>query len=126
MKPFRYVADPLCLVAVAAYAANRWWLKSATASPFLRGHFNDLLLIPAALPLLLWVQRWIGLRTHDRNPTWSEVSLHLLVWSVVCEWLGPLWLHQGVADRWDVLAYAIGGVAAACWWNRPQLASIVR
>ena len=62
MSGFGYWRDRLFLVAVAAYGINRWGLKPRLPSPFLHGHFNDLLLIPAALPVVLWVQRRLGLR----------------------------------------------------------------
>jgi hypothetical protein len=28
-----------------------------------------------------------------------------------------------VADPWDVLCFAAGGLAAGLWWNRPRLQS---
>ncbi len=49
MSRFGYLRDPLFLIAVAGYVLNRWLLKPLVPSPFLHGHFNDLLLIPAAL-----------------------------------------------------------------------------
>lgn len=87
------------------------------SSPFIRGQFNDLLLIPAALPVVLWLQRKTGLRTEDSAPSWSEIALHLCVWSVICEYIGPVWLHRGTSDFWDVVAYGVGAVAAGVWWN---------
>ena len=123
MRRFGYLRDTLFVMAVAGYALNRFVLKPRLASPFLHGHFNDLLLIPAALPVLLWLQRITGLRDHDHVPTWAEFLLHLVVWSLICEWLGPLWFHHGTADGWDVVAYAVGGVAACLWWNRPMAAA---
>lgn len=55
------------------------------------------------------------------GPTWSEITLHRLVWSVICEFVGPVWLHRGTADLWDVAANAVGSVGAGIWWNnRPQ------
>jgi len=119
MTRFGYLRDRLFLAAAAGYGLNRWLLKPLIPSPFLRGHFNDLLLIPAALPVVLCVQRFLGLRKHDLPPSWSEMVLHLVVWSVVCEFIGPFWLHHGTADLWDLVAYALGGVAACHWWNRP-------
>src|SRR5689334_818224 len=89
MTRFGYLRDVLFLGASVSYALNRWWLKPRVASPFLHGHFNDLLLIPAALPVVLWLQRISGLREHDGTPTWPEMLLHLFVWSLVCEWVGP-------------------------------------
>ena len=60
MKRFGYLRDPLCIAACALYLLNRGGLREHIGGVFLRGHFNDLLLIPAALPLVLWVQRRIG------------------------------------------------------------------
>jgi hypothetical protein len=118
MRRFGYWRDPLFLVAAIGYALNRWLLKPLLPSPFLHGHFADLLLIPAALPVVLWMQRLAGLRKHDLMPSWAEMGLHLAVWSLICEFIGPHWLHHGTADVWDVVAYAAGGVVACFWWNR--------
>ena len=119
MRPFGYLRDPLCLGGLGSYALNGWLLKPLLPSPFLHGHFNDLLLMPAALPVILWVQRLTGLRLHDCAPSWSEMGLHLVVWSLICEFIGPYWLRHGTADVWDVAAYTAGGIAACLWWNRP-------
>lgn len=118
MRKFGYLHDGAFLVAAAGYALNRWLLKSVVHSPFLHGYFDDLLLIPAALPVVLRVQRKAGLRSHDRVPAWSEMLLHLAVWSIVCEFIGPHWLHKGTADIWDIAVYTTGGIVACLWWNR--------
>jgi len=114
---FRYGADPLCLIGCGLYAINRWLLKPHLASAFLHGQFNDLLFIPCALPLLLWVQRRLGLRTHDDFPRPGEIALHLIVWTLIIEWIGPRWLHHGTADGWDVAAYVLGAMAAGAVWT---------
>ncbi len=111
--------EPLCLAACALYAVNRWIVKPHVASSFLHGHFNDLLLIPCALPLLLWIQRRAGLRTHDRFPSLGEIALHLGVWAAIAEFIGPRWLHHGIGDPWDVVAYTAGAIAAAILWRAP-------
>ncbi len=126
MNRFGYLSDPLFLTAATAYALNRWLLKPLLPSPFLHGHFADLLLIPAALPVVLWLQRLTGLRQHDLAPSWSEMILHLAVWSLICEFIGPRWLHHGTVDVWDVVAYAVGGVVACLWWNRPAKTISIR
>jgi hypothetical protein len=120
VKQFRYALDPLCLVCCALYALNRWGIKPHTHVAFLHFWFNDLLLIPCALPLLLQAQRWLKLRQHDDAPTAGEVFGHLALWSVLFELLGPHFMR--VTGDWrDVLAYTVGGVGAyACW----QLGSI--
>lgn len=125
MSRFGYLRDRLFLGAVAGYALNRWLLKPLLPSPFVHGHFADLLLIPAALPVVLWLQRLVGLREHDRVPSWTEMGLHLAVWSLICEFIGPHWLHHGTADVWDVVAYAVGGVVACLWWNRSVQKSFI-
>jgi hypothetical protein len=122
MKPFGFWKDFLCLLACAAYALNRWLLAPHSASLFLHGYFNDLLLIPAALPLLLWVQRKLDLRPHDAPPSFAEVFLHLVIWTIICEVIGPRMFHHSVGDPFDALAYAAGGLVAWVWWNQvPRL-----
>lgn len=117
VNQFRYLRDELFLTAGACYGLNRWLIKPLVLSPFLHGQFNDLLLIPAGLPVILWIQRKVRLRTVDVVPTWSEILLHLFVWSVVCEFVGPFWFHRGTSDPWDVAAYSAGSVVAGIWWN---------
>jgi hypothetical protein len=78
--------------------------------------------MPTALPVVLWIQRLVGLRKNDCPPSWPEIFLHLAVWSVMCKVIGPLFLNVGVADPWDVLFFALGGLGAGLWWNRRALA----
>jgi len=118
VRVFRYQFDPLCLLACAGYTINRWLLPSAWKGPFLQGHFNDLLLIPAALPLVLRFQRATGLRTHDHPPAWSEILLHLIVWSLAAEVIAPWLFSRATADLADVAAYAAGAVGAGLLWQR--------
>ena len=119
MSRFRYWRDPLCLVCCGLYALNRWVLKPRVHSEFLHSHFNDLLLIPCALPGVLWLQRCLGLRGHDRTPEAGEILFHLVVWSILFEWIGPH-LMRVVGDIRDVAAYAVGAAAAWLWWKRAQ------
>ncbi len=121
LKPFGYGRDGLCLGVLSLYALNRWVLKLVVVSSFLGGQFNDVLLIPAALPLVLWVQRGLRIRKHDLPPSWGEIGLHFLVWSIVCEGIGPWWFHRGTSDLLDVIAYAMGATAAGFWWHQPAL-----
>ncbi len=66
MRPFGYARDPLCLLSIGLYALNRWVLNPALEVPFLARHFNDLLLIPAALPPELRIQRKLKWRPRQR------------------------------------------------------------
>lgn len=118
VRRFRYVADTLCLVAMSLYAINRWLVKPHVAAGFLHDHFNDLLLIPAGLPPVLWISAKLGWRPPAAWPTAGEVAGHLFVWSLICEWIGPRWLEMGTADWRDVAAYSIGALASWVWWRR--------
>lgn len=115
---FRYLRDRLFLLACSLYAINRWGVRPYTHSAFLRSHFNDLLLIPCALPPLLLLQRRLNLRTHDRVPLAREIALYLVVWSILFEAIGPHIMRRATGDPWDVVAYFAGGIAAGLWWNR--------
>ena len=122
MRQFRYWRDPLCIAACLAYAANRWVLGPNFAmGPFMRGHFADCLLIPAALPLVLWLQRRLGLRTHDAPPGGGEILLHLAIWAFIAEGAGPWLTHHGTADWWDVLAYSAGAAVCSAFWQRREM-----
>ena len=59
----------------------------------------------------------MGLRRDDRRPTWGEILVHLVLWSVLFEGVGPHFVKV-TADGWDVVAYATGALAAGWWWNR--------
>jgi hypothetical protein len=118
MKRFAYAFDPVCVVASTAYACNRWVVPAALKGIFLRGYFSDLLFLPAALPPMLWLQRRLRLRDVDSPPAWSELVLHWAVWSVAAELVAPHLFARATGDPWDVVAYAIGGMIAACFWQR--------
>ena len=113
--------DPLFLLSSSLYALNRWGLKPRLHNAFLHDHFNDLLLIPCALPPLLLIQRWLRLRQDDQVPKVGEIALYLLVWSILFEVIGPIIMPWTVGDPWDVMAYVVGGVLAGLWWHRDAL-----
>jgi hypothetical protein len=127
MKPFGYLQDKLFLSALSIYSLNKLLILPHFSGVlrlhafwiwiFLHGHLDDLLLMPAALPVVLWVHRQLAWRKHDGPPGWGEMAGHLIIWSVVCKLAGPRYLHLGVADPWDLLCFAAGGMAACLWWH---------
>jgi len=117
VKRFAYALDPLCLAACALYALNRFWWRGQVGGTFLHGYFNDLLLIPAALPLVLWLQRKLGVRGDDARPRWREIALHLCAWAIIAEAVMPHLSAHATGDWRDVIAYAAGAIAAGCWWQ---------
>jgi hypothetical protein len=120
MRRFRYCRDPLFLVGCAAYAINRWLIKPHWHAGFFHSHFNDLWLIPCALPPILWLHRRLGLRSHDNAPQISEITLHLVFWSALFEWIGPKFVPHTIGDPLDVIAYAVGAILAGLWWHRER------
>ena len=101
---------------VLLYALNRWVLKPTIASAFLRDLFNDVLLVPCALPILLAGEEQLDTRGRAGPPTALEVVTYTAGWSVTCEVLGPAMFPWSTSDPWDVVAYMGGAiVAAACW-----------
>jgi len=118
VRTFGYLRDGLFLLTCSLYAINRWAIIPHSSNSFLRFHFNDLLLMPCALPPLLFLQRRLGLRTDDRVPSPGEITLYLIVWSVLFEVIGPHITRRATGDPLDVIAYVMGGIVAGLWWNR--------
>jgi len=117
---FQYWRNAPFLVACTAYAINRWIIEPRVEIGFLHFYFNDIWLIPAVLPPILWLHRKLALRTHDRPPEVAEILLHLVFFAVLFEWLGPKFVRHASADPWDVFAYAAGAIIAGLWWHRER------
>jgi hypothetical protein len=117
---FHYLRDPLFLVCVGAYFVNRWVLKRIWDGGFLHEHFNDLICIPFWVPIMLWMQRTVGMRPRDDVPHAHEVVIPLLLWSWVFEFLLPA---NSYFSRWctrdylDIVYYALGALLAALFWT---------
>jgi hypothetical protein len=60
----------------------------------------------------------MGLRRHDGLPTIDEMLLHLIIWSIVLEVIGPRFYPRAVADVWDILAYFVGAAGAWLFWHK--------
>jgi hypothetical protein len=123
---FRYLYDKLFVCCCLLYICNRWALKPHFHQVFLSSWFNDLLLIPCALPPLLWLHRFLGLRKQDVPPTAGEIGLHLAFWSMLFEWWGPHIFKHATGDWFDVAAYTAGGLGAWLWWNQSLIFSLLR
>jgi ubiquinone/menaquinone biosynthesis C-methylase UbiE len=116
VKRFNYLFDPLFLACCGLYAANRWLIKPHTHIAFFHNWFNDTLLIPCALPPLLFVHDLLGLRPRNAWPTPIEIAAHTVGWSILFEVIGPHIMHT-TGDPWDAVAYAVGGTLAGIWWH---------
>lgn len=117
---FAYLRDPLFLASFVAYWAHRWLAAHGLTTDLLRSHLNDVICIPLFVPILVWVNRRLGLRWHDGPPSTSEIVIPLIVWAVLFEVVLPsqrAWHVPTIADPKDVLAYCLGGAAAAAFWH---------
>lgn len=124
MRRFGYLRDPLFLVSCGLYALNRWIVKPSVPAAFWHNWFADVLLIPCALPPLLWFHRRCHLRFSDLPPTAGEITTHFLGGSILFEVIGPHLTARSTGDWHDVLAYGAGAVLAFVWWHRPALSSV--
>jgi hypothetical protein len=119
LRKFGYLRDGLFLLACALYAVNRGVIKPLAPEGFFAWWFNDLLLVPCAVPVLLWLQRRTGLRQTDAPPSAGEIIFVLVLWSVLFEVVAPHFFSHATGDWRDVAAYAAGALIAGLWWNRP-------
>jgi hypothetical protein len=105
---------------VALYLINRFALRPLFSehTEFFQAYVNDLLLAAFWIPPALWAARRLGVRGHDGPPTFGEIAITLLVWSVLFEIVAPRLDFSrssvGVGDPRDVLCY-VAGAAAAAW-----------
>jgi hypothetical protein len=116
---FRYVLDPLFMLCSALYVTNGWLLKPnlPTSELFFRNYFDDILLIPCFLPIVLLAHKCLSLRSDDAFPTAREAVIHLIIWSICFELIGPLFYSKAVGDPLDVAAYWLGGIASLWIWT---------
>lgn len=126
MRRFHHFRDPLFLLGCAAYAINRWLVKPHVHHGFFHSHFDDLWLIPCALPPILWLHRRLKLRSHDRPPQVSEIIFHLIFWSALFEVFGSKLVPHTVRDPVDVICYAVGALVAGLWWHRDRWLAIAK
>jgi hypothetical protein len=117
--------DALFLLGCVAYIVNRWLIKPHFHTGIFHSQFNDLWLIPCGLPPILWLHRKLGLRSHDDAPCFTEISCHLVFWSILFEWIGPRIVTHAVGELADVFAYVVGAIISALWWNRERWLPIV-
>jgi hypothetical protein len=128
--PFAYLRDPLFLVCFAAYWLHKLLVVCGLSNDWLRAWLNDVICLPFWVPIILWAQRRLGLRTHDGPPAAIELVVPLVIFAGVFEvWLPSTRTFAGLAvpDPCDVLCYACGGLGSALFWSwryRPRAAYV--
>ena len=122
VRRFTFYCDGFFWLGCTAYSANRWLVRPHVSSAFVRGHLNDVWLIPCALPLVSWLHERCGWRTDEGPPRLAEIAAHVAGWSVLFEWIGPKYLPWTTADAWDVVWYAVGATLGWVWGQRTSRA----
>lgn len=109
--------DPFWMVSIACYAFHKCWQLVSPGSGWMDHYWNDLWMLPCALPMILSLYVVLGLREPTACPTWAEILWHGVLWGLMAEFVGPLLFKHSVGDPWDLLAYAVGGVVFFCRWH---------
>ena len=123
---FAYLKDPVFVACFCLYWINRILEYYELSTPLLRSYLNDVVCIPFWVPIMLWVQKRTGLRTHDHPPECFEIVIPLVLWAVLFEVVIPghrEWAVPAVADPCDVLCYSVGSLVAVViwrWYYRPS------
>jgi len=124
---FKWLRDPLFIAATGIYMLHKWsplW-PAAMRSSFTEHYLSDLLLVPVALPGVLFLAHVAGLRSSASPLRLIEVLIPLVIWSLAFEFVGPQFLGRGTFDPFDVLFYSIGGLAGWLFWStRPALCRV--
>ncbi len=114
---YRPLKDAVFLAAMGLFLLNQAVLKPLIGEGFVQFHWNDLLLVPCAMPLVVWLHQVCGLREGGCAPTFAEIAGHLVIWAVLFEFLGPRLMVHPVGDWKDVACYWLGGIVAWLFWS---------
>ncbi len=112
-----FFRDPMWMVAMACYASHRCWQWYFPGAGWMDSYWNDFLMLPCALPLILWLYGLLGLRDDSIKPLGIEILGHGILWGLMAEMVGPLVFDHSVGDPWDLVAYAAGGLVLYLRWN---------
>lgn len=116
-KKYKFIRDYFFLISLIIYGLNYVSIKFGIyTNYFMQCYFNDIFLVPVALPVVLYIVKLLKYR-GSYYPTLSEILTCLIIWSVFFEYIGPKYLNKGIADVYDVIAYFIGAVVSFIVWR---------
>jgi hypothetical protein len=79
------------------------------------------LCLPLFTPIILYIQRHLGVRQHDRFPRVWEIAQHGVIFTIVFQVITPRFprVFTSAGDPYDIIAYFAGGVIAGLIWAKP-------
>ena len=105
---------------MACYGLHRCWQTVFPDSGWMDRYWNDLWMLPCALPLILSLYSALGLREPATPPSGTEIFWHGVLWGLMAEFMGPLYFKHAVGDLWDLVAYAVGGIVLFYRWHHSE------
>ncbi len=102
--------NPYFLLASFCYLTNRFLFKLIGFQDVVVPYLNDLLCLPVALTLALFLQHQLfpGVARNRLNK--AQVIFSFLYFSVFFEGILPAFSERYTRDLWDIPAYAAGGI----------------
>ena len=102
--------NPLFLVCSGAYLVNRFLLSWLELRQYQVPYLNDVLCLPVALTLALFLQQRIFPASARQRLHPGQVVFAFLYFALYFEGLLPVFSRQYTRDGWDLAAYALGGI----------------
>lgn len=119
-RHFRYLCDPLFLLAAAAWFVNRILEETGYSPQVLQCYLNDAVCIPLWVPVILVITRRSGWRQHDDPPEILEIVVPLLTIAAIFELLLPVapgFAGRAISDPTDIHCYVAGSLAGRWFWS---------
>lgn len=103
-------SDLLFGVCIILFLLHQYVQKIARLSfPMIDSYLDPLLFMPILLTLITWERR-LFYKNRLYHLPWTHIFGYLLLVSVLCEVVLPMWTERMTADVWDVLFYALGTI----------------
>lgn len=104
----RPLSRPWFLIAFVCYLTLFILKKSGIYMVGLSDYGADLLALPVALGIALWVIRKSKPDRQDYRLPWTLILAAVVIFAVLFEGLFPMWSDRFTADPLDVVAYGLG------------------
>lgn len=102
--------NPVFLAASLAYLVNRFLLSWLELRPYQVPYLNDVLCLPVALTLALFLHQRLFPSTARQRLHPGQVVFAFLYFSLCFEAILPALSGKYTRDAWDLVAYAAGGL----------------